>query len=224
MNQVSQPVSAARWIGRVIVAVLVGEGLWGLISALTSGVILPVLSRQMGSQTPQSVNIQLIFGAVISLCLAGVVAVLLNAWASQSAAGQRVVAYAPAPAARPVQPPASATLSINPSAAPAPAISKPVAPPPAPAAPAAFAAPPAPAPQPVPAPASQSAPVSIPMPQPQPVTTAPPPRPAAPPVTAATPAKPAAVAPPPKPAKPKPPREIQYNIVGEPISPMDDDD
>jgi hypothetical protein len=224
MNQVAQPVSTAQWIGRVIVAVLVGQGLWGLISALTTGVILPVLSRQMGgaSQSPQPLNVQAIFGAVISLCIAGVVAVILNAWASRPVSGQRVMAAAPA--ARTVARPAPATLSINPSAAPAAVVLKPTAPPPAPTAPATFAAPPAP-PTPPPAPAKAAEPAVAATPRPN-APVAPPaaPKPVAPaaPVPAAV--KPTAPAPPPKPSKPKPPREIQYNIVGEPISPMDEDD
>jgi len=210
MNQVAQPLSAGRWIGRVIVAVLVAEGVWGLIVSLTRDLIVPFLARQTGgvSQSSQNVNVPGIFAAVIGLCLAGLVAVVLNAWVNRPLRPTRVKTAAPRAN---VVGAGGASLSIAPPARQAPAAT--TTPRPGSATPA-------------PAPAVQQAPSPVPVAASKP--TAPPPvptvKPAPPPVSAPVAAKPAPVAPPPKPAKPKPPKEIQYNIVGEPISPMDEDE
>ena len=192
MNQVVQPVSSGRWVGRVVVGVLVGEGIWGLIVSLTRDLVMPLLARQTGevSQSSQNINVPGIFTAVIGLCLAGLVAVILNFWVN------RPLRPMPVKAAR-VSVSTAGSLSASPSIAPQ-----------ASAAPAsASATPPA-------ASAVQQAQTPAPAAAPKPM--APPP--------ASVAAKPAAVAPPPKPAKPKPPKEIQYNIVGEPISPMEEDE
>jgi hypothetical protein len=196
MNQIVQPVSSGRWVGRVVVGVLVGEGVWGLIVSLTRDLIMPFLARQTGevSQSSQNVNVPGIFTAVIGLCLAGLAAVILNFWVNRPVRGTPVKA---ARVGTIVAGASSASLSIAP---PAPATS--VARVTATAAPA-------------PAPAVQQAPTPAPVAGPK--LMAPPPAPVA--------AQPAPVAPPAaKPVKPKPPREIQYNIVGEPISPMEEDE
>jgi hypothetical protein len=196
MNQVAQPLSAGRWIGRVIVAVLVAEGVWGLIVSLTRDLIVPYLGWQMGgvSQPQQNVNVSGIFTAVIALCLAGLVAVLLNAWVNWPVRGRAV------PVAAPVERASRASLPVPPSASQAPV---------APAAPVTAS--------------GTSAPASAVMQVPSPPSAAAS-KPTAPPSPAPVAPKVAPVAPPPKPAKPKPPKEIQYTIVGEPISPMDEDE
>jgi len=56
MNQIAQPLSAGRWIGRVIVGVLVAEGVWGLIVSLTRDLIVPFLARQMEGVTQSPEN------------------------------------------------------------------------------------------------------------------------------------------------------------------------
>jgi hypothetical protein len=211
MNQAAQPVSAGRWIGRVIVAVLVAEGVWGLIVSLTRDLIVPFLAGQTGgvSQSSQNVNVPGIFAAVIGLCLAGLVAVILNFWVNRPLRPTHVKTAAPRAN---VVGAASASLSIAP---------------PTPQVPVAAAAAATALPTPVTlAPTVEQAPSAAPVAASKPM--APPPvpvvKPAPPPVSAPATAKPAPVAPPAKPAKPKPPKEIQYNIVGEPISPMDEDD
>jgi len=212
MNQVAQPLSAGRWIGRVIVAVLVAEGVWGLIVSLTRDLIMPYLAQQMGGATQSAqnagnINVPGIFTAVIALCLAGLVAVILNFWVNRTPRPARVKTAAPRADAAGA---ASASLSIAPPARPAPAAT--TAPPPA-------SPPPAPAVRQAPA-----APVTPSRPTAQPAVPTAVAKPAPAPASAAVSGKPAPVVPPPKPAKPKPPKEIQYNIVGEPISPMDEDE
>lgn len=212
MDQSSQPSAqgvpqdSGRWIGRVIVAVLAAEGIWGVLLAFTRYLILPFLARQMGGD-PQSplylgkgdYNFPGIFGSILELCLAGIIAVIVNAWVNRGARQVRVVRVTrtAAPAASTVP-----SFSITPPAPAASVATPPPAAPVRPVPPPAAIAPPKPsvAPPPTPRPAS---------PAPAPVA-APAPKPAAPPV---------APPPAPKPEKPKAPKEVYYNIVGEPIEP-----
>jgi len=199
---------AGRWIGRLLIAVIFGEGIWGLIVSLTHNLILPLLAKTMGGdvQSPLylgkgDVNVPALFTSVLELCFAGIVAVGLNAWVQRKSSRSkpvRVIARPVQPAAStpplavtPVKPPAVAPPVIQPIAAPAVHIpAAPVAAAPLPSAPSPspgqFWSPPEPTPQ---------------------------PKPAAPPPPKA----------PAKPAKPKAPKEVYYNIVGEPINPTEDD-
>ena len=89
--RMSSPESPAqdvgKWIGRVLIAVILGEGIWGLIVSLTNNLVLPFLARTMGAdaQSPLYLgkgdfNIPALFTAVLELCFAGIVAVILNSW------------------------------------------------------------------------------------------------------------------------------------------------
>jgi hypothetical protein len=192
-----------RWIGRVVIAVILAEAIWGFIASLTSSLILPLLARTMGgdAQSPLylgkgDINVPALFAAVLELCFAGIVAALLNSVVQRKPKMIRVksVRVSPIPA-QPAAPPAPAVAPVKVAVSEAPPITpvvaytapQPPAPPPATTTPEQFSSPPEPAPQ--------------------PKAAAPPP-----------PAKPPA-----KPAKPKPPKEIYYNIVGEPINPTEDD-
>ncbi len=201
MNQISQssapgsPAAPSHWIGRVLIAVLIAEGIWGLIVSLTRDLIVPFLARQMGAD-PQSplylgkgeFNVPAIFTAVLQFCMAGLVAVILNVWVRRPAkATRRTVAR-------------TGTSVVTSSAPPRSVVPSPVVPA------GVYAAPEDPA---LAAATSSTPQPASPAPAIEPKPTTPPP----PPVTQA-----------PKPAKPKPPKEIQYNIVGERISPMDEDE
>jgi hypothetical protein len=197
-----------RWIGRVVIAVILAEAIWGFIAALTSSLILPLLARTMGGdvQSPLylgkgDINVPMLFAAVLELCFAGIVAAILNSMVQRKPKMIRVksVRVSPIPtqpAAPPLPGPAVAPVKVAVSEPPiAPVV--------------AYAAPEPPAPLPA-----------------EPVASTPPnqywspPEPAPPPKAAPPPAPPK---PPAKPAKPKPPKEIYYNIVGEPINPTEDD-
>ena len=74
-----------------MVAVLVGEGVWGLIVSLTNNLILPFVARTMGAD-PQSsplpgqkgdFNFPALFTTILELCFAGIVAVALYSWTQQ---------------------------------------------------------------------------------------------------------------------------------------------
>jgi hypothetical protein len=191
-------VDAGKWIGRVLIAVILGEGIWGLIVSLTNNLLLPSLARAMGAdaQSPLYLgkgdfNIPALFTSVLELCFAGIAAVVLNAWVQRKPRMTRSkaarVSPIPAQLAIPPSPPA-----VVPVQTPAPATA------PAPAAPSILAQSPS-----APAPSSGQ-------------FWSPPEPPSRPKVAAAPP-------PTAKPAKPKPPKEVYYNIVGEPINPTEDD-
>ena len=177
-----------------MVAVLVGEGVWGLIVSLTNNLILPFVARTMGADPQSSLylgkgdfNFPALFTAILELCFAGIVAVALYSWTQQKT---RLVRR-------------KSTLAITPTAT-MPTIVVPTAEPVAavPAPPAKVQAAPTPIASPVPASPGQF--WSPPQPAATGKATPPPP-----------PAKPV-------PAKPKAPKQIYYNIVGEPMDPEDD--
>jgi len=200
---------AGTWISRLLIAVILGEGIWGLVVSVTRNLILPVLAKTMGGdvQSPLylgkgDVNVPALFTSVLELCFAGIIAVVLNARVQRKARSTRGKPVRVT--ARPVQPAAStrpAIPTVKPAVAP-PEV-KPVAAPVAhaPTAPVPAAPPPSVA---VPSPGQFWSPPE-PSSQPKPAAAAPPPKPPA------------------KPAKPKPPKEVYYNIVGEPINPTEDE-
>jgi hypothetical protein len=200
----SSSADTGRWIARVMIAVIVAEGIWGLMVSVTNNLILPLLARTMGGdvQSPLylgkgDINVPALFTSVLELCFAGLVAVMLNSWMQRKSRVTRAK-VARASIAAPVQP--AAILPPRPAVSPVRTAAASVA---LPETARVQAAPPAP-------PQSTSA-ASPPSEQ---FWT--PPEPAKP--------KPVAAPPPPsKPAKPKPPKEVYYNIVGEPINPTEDE-
>jgi hypothetical protein len=169
-----------KWIGRVLIAVLLGEGIWGLIVSLTNNLVLPLLARTMGAdaQSPLYLgkgdfNVPALFTSVLELCFAAIVAVVLNSWVGRKPrlTRSKPVRMSPIPA-QPGAPAASPQSGVPVQAAASPSSEQ-------------FWSPPEPS---------------------QPKTGAP----APPPPTV-------------KPAKPTPPKEVYYNIVGEPINPTEDE-
>ncbi|HXM20271.1 MAG TPA: hypothetical protein VN948_03290 [Terriglobales bacterium] len=183
---------AGKWIGRVVIAVILAEGIWGLIVSVTNNLVLPLLARTMGgdAQSPLYLgkgdfNVPALFISVLELCFAGIAAVILNAWVQRKprltrSKSMRVSPIPAQPAALPPSPPSVVPVQAAASVPP-------------------------PATAPVPAPSSASAGQFWSPPEPS---------------------RPQAAAPPPptaRPSKPKPPKEIHYNIVGEPISPTEEE-
>lgn len=171
----SSPADSRKWIGRIVIAVVLGEAIWGFLVSITNNLALPAMARVMGgdAQSPLYLgkgdfNVQPLFTSVLELCFAGIMAVLLNSWS------QKPGRVRPKPVRlTPVESP------------PAPVVAPPVA---SPATPAADTAIPA------------KAPVTTMLSAPQPT---PPPQIA-------------------KLAKPKPPKAVYYNIVGDPVDPDDE--
>jgi len=184
------PSDSRKWIIRIVLALVLGQAIWGLVVALTASLLMPLTARVMGGD-PSSplylgkgdIDVPALFIAVIEFCIAGIVAAVLNSWLQRPATVARRKAVA------------AGSLSLQ-AAAPA-AVPKPVA-----------AAVPAPVPA---APAAKPVTPASPPPLPTPVTA---------PAVAAKPAPPPP--PPAPPAKPAKPKEVYYNIVGDPIT-MDDD-
>ena len=197
-----------KWIGRVVIAVILAEGIWGFIASVTNNLVLPLLARTMGGdvQSPLYLgkgdfNVPALFTSVLELCFAGIAAVILNSWVQRkpTVTRSKVVRVSPIPAQPAVTPPPPlAAAPVQAAAASVQAAA--TAPVPVPAAPSLSA---------------QSGPAQVP---PAGQFWSPPE--VMPPKAAAAPAPPKTPA---KPAKPKPPKEVYYNIVGEPINPTEDE-
>jgi hypothetical protein len=131
----SSTADATKWIGRVLIAVLLGEGIWGLIVSITHNLVLPFLARTMGAdaQSPLYLgkgdfNVPAVFISVLELCFAGIVAVILSAGVrrkprlrhgkSLRISPIRAQAAAPPPEVVPVSPAASVPPPTPPPAPP----------------------------------------------------------------------------------------------------------
>jgi len=206
------PAGSRQWIGRLVVAVVLGAAIWNFVVSLTSSVVVPALARVMEAD-PQSplylgkgdFNIPALFTALLELCFAVIAALMVNSWSQRR----------PRLAQRKSPRPAPVTTSIL--SAPAP---KAV---PSPSAPASS--------QSVPpvstAPRQTAAPIasSLPTAQLQQAAAQPQAAPAAAapaPVAARPAAQPAPAPPSAKPEKPKPPKKVYYNLVGDPIESDDE--
>ena len=71
-----------KWMWRIVVAVILGEAIWGFLVAITNDLILPLITKMIGGGRP--INVPGMFGSVIELCLASTVAILLNSWFTKS--------------------------------------------------------------------------------------------------------------------------------------------
>jgi hypothetical protein len=192
-KQASDPTlttNPAKLVGQLAAAVILADGVWGLLSSLTSNLLVPLLARVMngdpGSPTylgKGEVNVPALFNSFLALCLAGIVFLLLYGWSQRKPAPARAkMMRVPKEDSQPAPGP----LSI-------------IAPPNAVVVPAQVAVNPPPTLQ------ISQAPVIPPVPTPQQLKPTP-----------------APVAGPAKPVKPQHPKEVYYNLVGEPINPTED--
>lgn len=200
----SPAAESRRWIGRFLMAVVLGEALWGFLVSITTNLAQPAMARVLGAD-PQSplylgrgdINVPALFTSVLELCFAGIVAVFLNAWTQKSARTRTVVVRQgpvavprPAPATNPGPLPNLTPASIS---APAPA-------------PASVATSPVAAPADAPAPTAVA---PIPTTQAQPIAQPAPPQEKRSPQSV-------------PPTTPKKPKKVYYNIVGEAIESDDE--
>jgi large-conductance mechanosensitive channel len=217
---------AGNWIGGIIVAVILGEAIWSLIVSLMNNLVVPWLGDVMGqssglptSFTQRPYNYPDLFVSVVEFCIAGIVAAILNHFFQRSKGRVKRVKLVPATPAEPIRivPPAATAIIQPPLTQPAPTPAPPIQPPPiqppqtqASSPPAAKASPVAPPVLAAVAPAAQ-VPLAAPVPKPAALASS------AVPVadSVAKPSPPATKAEPPKPKKPK---QVYYNIVGEPVS------
>ena len=234
----SEGADTRRWMGRIIIAVILGEAFWGLIVSVMNNVFVPWLGDAMGqssglptSFTQRPYNYPDLFISVFEFCIAGLVAAVLN-YFFQRPATRRVK---PSKSSVPASPPGP--IRVVPQAATSAALTETVPP--------QFGVTPAAPPMPNPAQEARLYPVipsilvpaapdgvraSSPVPQTEPVPPVSPAPEARPPAIAPAPpaaanpvaSKPVPPAPKAEPAKPKKPKNVYYNIVGEPM-PSDDD-
>jgi hypothetical protein len=218
---------ARRWFGRIIIAVLLGEALWALIVSVMSNVVVPWLGDVMGqssglptSFTQRPYNYPELFVSVFEFCIAGLVAAVLNYFFQRPATRRvktskgSVRTVTPGPIR--VVPQAATSSAPTETAAPqfeitpaASAMSSPAQEVRAyPVIPSIL----------IPAASGAPAPPLAPAPEARPAAIAP----ATPDVPKPVASKPVPVAPKAEPAKPKKPKNVYYNIVGEPM-PSDDD-
>jgi hypothetical protein len=210
----SEASDARKWIGRIIIAVILGEAIWSLIVSVMNNLVVPWLGDVVGqssglptSFTQRPYNYPDLFVSMLEVCIAGIGAMILNYFFQRQRTGRVEFVKSPAPIA-PVEParvvPPAVTAAARTQA------TSPVAPQ-APRAKPDPVTPPAPVPV---APAGPAPFVSL----AKPVTVASP----APPVANSAAAKPLPTAPKAEPPKLKKPKEAYYNTVGEPV-PSDED-
>jgi len=136
---------SGKLISRVLLAVILGEGIWGLLISLTHDLIVPALARLLGGD-PQSplylgdgtLHIPAIFAAFLQFCLAGIVAIILNSYVNRGPRTVRIVRVVPAATIpMPVKPIATVPPPAPPvvpapvvaPVTPAPAVVRPISPP-----------------------------------------------------------------------------------------------
>ncbi len=124
----SEGADARKWIGRIIMAVILGEAIWSLIVSIMNNLVVPWLGDMMGqasglptSFTQRPYDYPDLFVSVLEFCIAGIVAVMLNYFLQWQRAGRVKLVKSSAPAAplepARVTPPAPVTVA---PAAPAP--------------------------------------------------------------------------------------------------------
>jgi hypothetical protein len=173
-----------KWLGLVVAAVVLAEGIWSTLVSLTKSLLLPLMARAIGgdAQSPLGkgdFNIPDLFVSVVELCLAGIVFLSIKIWVTRGAPAPPRVRRVAASSRVATEPPAEIVPPVaaaEPEASPAPVLS-------------------------VPPPAISPAPIPPPKPSP-------PPNPPPPPAKA---------------KKPEKPKEVYYNIVGEPITSDEDE-
>ena len=193
-----------KWLGLAVAAVILAEGIWAILVSLTRSLFLPLLARVLGgdSHSPLylgtgDINVPDLFATILQLCFAGILFLIIKAWAGKPDE-VRI-----SPAKKIVQAPVAAVAPVAiPPSAPPQALT------PVPAAGSVAAAAQTSTAPPVPT-QVQTYPTSAPRPAP----------PSTPPAQApAVPQKSVE-----KPASPPKPREVYYNLVGEPINPTEDE-
>jgi hypothetical protein len=86
----SSSADSRKWIGGIVIAVVLGEAIWGFLVSITNNLAVPAMARVMGgdAQSPLYLgkgdfNVQALFTSFLELCFAGIMAVLLNSWSQK---------------------------------------------------------------------------------------------------------------------------------------------
>src|SRR5438093_12484740 len=106
----SEGADARKWIGRIIMAVILGEAIWSLIVSIMNNLVVPWLGDVMGqasglpaSFTQRPYDYPDLFISVLEFCIAGIVAVMLNYFLQWQRVGRVKPVKSSAPAA-PLEP------------------------------------------------------------------------------------------------------------------------
>ena len=91
----SEGADSRKWIGRIIMAVILGEAIWSLIVSIMNNLVVPWLGDVMGqasglpaSFTQRPYDYPDLFISVLEFCIAGIVAVMLNYFLQWQRAGR----------------------------------------------------------------------------------------------------------------------------------------
>src|SRR5213080_701004 len=103
----SEGADARKWIGRIIMAVILGEAIWSLIVSVMNNLVVPWLGDVMGqssglpaSFTQRPYNYPDLFVSILEVCIAGTMAVILNHFLQRQRAGRVKPVKSPVPIAR----------------------------------------------------------------------------------------------------------------------------
>jgi hypothetical protein len=85
------PLALGKWIGVAVAAVILAEGIWGILVSLTRSLLLPLLARFLGVD-PHSplylgsgeINVPDLFGSILQLCVAGIVFLIIKSWVAKA--------------------------------------------------------------------------------------------------------------------------------------------
>jgi hypothetical protein len=76
-----------KWIVRIVLALVLGQAIWGLVVSLTTGLLVPLTARVMGNDPASAlylgkgdIDIPALFISILEFCMAGIVAAILNSW------------------------------------------------------------------------------------------------------------------------------------------------
>jgi len=93
--QESSPADSGKWIVRIVIAVVLGEAIWGFLVSITNYIVLPTIIKVIGGDAQASLrarsgdfNVPGLFTSVLELCLAAIVAALLYSWSQKSGSVQ----------------------------------------------------------------------------------------------------------------------------------------
>jgi len=122
------PLTPAKWTGQLVAAVILAEGIWGLLESLTSNVLVPLFGRVLDGD-PQSptylgkgdLNVPALFKSFSAFCLAGIVSALVYAWSRRKPGAVQVKTMrVTQKQSQPIAGPLSITARPEPVAAPNP--------------------------------------------------------------------------------------------------------
>ena len=106
----SEGPDARKWMGRIIIAVILGEAIWSLIVSVMNNLVVPWLGDVMGqssglpaSFTQRPYDYPDLFVSIAEVCIAGITAVILNYFFKRQRAGSVNPVKSPVPIA-PVEP------------------------------------------------------------------------------------------------------------------------